>query len=45
MSQANAEVVKGAFDALRREDWVRAGSTIADDCEVHETKERPCRSS
>ena len=36
MSDANIEVVKGAFDALRREDWVALASTIADDCEVHD---------
>ena len=36
MSQANVEVLKGAFDALRREDWVALASTIADDCEVHD---------
>jgi len=36
MSQANIEVVKSAFDALRREDWVALASTVADDCEVHD---------
>jgi ketosteroid isomerase-like protein len=36
MSQANVEVVKEAFDALRREDWVAVAGTIADDCEVHD---------
>ncbi len=36
MSQANVEVVKNAFDALRREDWVALASTIADDCEVRD---------
>jgi ketosteroid isomerase-like protein len=36
MSQANVEVVKDAFDALRREDWVAVASVIAYDCEVHD---------
>jgi ketosteroid isomerase-like protein len=36
MSEENVEVVRGAFDALRREDWVALAGTIADDCEVHD---------
>jgi ketosteroid isomerase-like protein len=36
MSEAKIEVVKSAFDALRREDWVALASTIADDCEVRD---------
>ena len=36
MSEANIEVVRAAFDALRREDWVALASTIADDCEVRD---------
>ena len=36
MSEASINVVKGAFDALRREDWVALASTVADDCEVRD---------
>ena len=36
MSEASINVVKGAFDALRREDWVALASTVTDDCEVHD---------
>ena len=36
MSEASIEVVRNAFDALRREDWVAVARAIADDCEVRD---------
>jgi len=36
MSQENVEVVRRAFEALGREDWVALAEFIADDCEVHD---------
>jgi ketosteroid isomerase-like protein len=36
MSRENVEVVRQAFDAVGREDWVALAALIAEDCEVHD---------
>ena len=36
MSQDNSELVRHAFNAVSREDWVALAALIADDCEVHD---------
>lgn len=36
MSRENVEVLRRAFDAVSREDWVALAALIADDCEVHD---------
>jgi ketosteroid isomerase-like protein len=36
MSQGNVEIVRRAFEALAREDWVALAEFISDDCEVHD---------
>lgn len=36
MSQENVEVVRRAYDALGREDWVALRELIANECEVHD---------